>query len=103
MRAIMVQGDMLDIRSRLPDNSANFTINGIDTWIIENSAYHQALARELERATVPGGIVFGMNSDAVFYISNESFENKPMTVDDLGVAPFGIKIVEKKIVKQDGI
>lgn len=56
---VMVQSDMLDFIARMPDNSGNFTLNGIDTYIIDLPVYHKALADELERVTAVGGIIFG--------------------------------------------
>lgn len=65
LHIIGVNSDMLDFVSRMRDNSANFTINGIDFNIIEDDAYHAALAKEVIRATKPGGIIFGANSEIV--------------------------------------
>ncbi len=63
-RAI-IHADMLDVVARLPDNSVNFTINGIDDTILgyrrENDFYTEALTREIVRALRPGGVVFGAN------------------------------------------
>ena len=63
LQEILIKADMLDFVSRLRDNSANFMINGIDESAINDFAYHLALAKELERATKPGGVVFGINSE----------------------------------------
>ncbi|KKT20830.1 MAG: hypothetical protein UW05_C0026G0006 [Candidatus Giovannonibacteria bacterium GW2011_GWC2_43_8] len=66
MQILVVQADMLDFISRLPDNFANFNLNGIDSLVIEDPEYHYALAKELVRTTKKGGIVFGINSDALY-------------------------------------
>lgn len=60
---IDVHADMLDFVSRLPDGSCNFSINGIDINVIEDSGYREALFHELVRATRIGGIMFGAGSD----------------------------------------
>jgi len=60
-----VQADMLDFLSRMKSNSANITINGIDSYIIPNKNYHEALAREILRVIKPEGIVFGNKSTSL--------------------------------------
>jgi hypothetical protein len=62
LRVLQVNSDMLKFLARMRDASAQFTINGIDEFIIGDSEYHQALARELVRATKQGGLIFGVNS-----------------------------------------
>ena len=51
MQILVVQADMLDFISR---------------FVIEDPEYHYALAKELVRTTKKGGIVFGINSDALY-------------------------------------
>lgn len=68
----LVQADMLDFISRMPDGSANFFINGIDRLIIENRDYHEALTVELTRATPIGGIICGINSEVLRLLSTSS-------------------------------
>jgi len=63
MEAILVGADMLDFVARLPNNSCNFVINGIDQYTASNNDYRKALMEELIRTTKVGGIVFGMGSD----------------------------------------
>lgn len=70
---ILVCGDMLKFLAMLPDNSANFTINNIDAAIISSKHYLSAVTDELERATVPGGIVFGACSVPLSYLSQDLF------------------------------
>lgn len=64
-----VKDDMLDFVSRLKSDSSNFTINGIDTDIIEPEEYHRLLASEILRATKAGGLVFGASSLALQYLA----------------------------------
>ncbi len=63
---------MLTTLARLPSACANITINGIDGALIKNQEYHKALAREIERVLLPGGIVFGFQSDVRRYIEKSS-------------------------------
>ena len=65
MQAAGAKSDMLDFISRMPDNSANVTINGIDMNIIGEEKYHEALIREIIRVLPAGGIVFGRNSGSL--------------------------------------
>jgi hypothetical protein len=61
----IVNSDMLDFVSRLPDGSVNFTINGIDNDVLghgpENEEYARILSGEIIRALRPNGILFGVN------------------------------------------
>jgi hypothetical protein len=64
--SLRVHADMLDFVSRLRDGSIdNFVINGIDTYIIDNPRYHDALVKEILRATKKGGLIFGRSSDVL--------------------------------------
>ena len=57
-----VGDDMLLYCSRIPDNSVNFVINGIDNTIIKNREYADYLLQEVLRATKQDGIIFGENT-----------------------------------------
>ena len=59
--AIGVKADMLDFVSHMKDDSASFTINGIDETILwyEEHEYNEALAKQILRATKIGGVIFG--------------------------------------------
>ena len=57
MQASVVQGDMLTTVAALRPGSANFVLNG--TTIVINKKYETAIFKELVRATVPGGVMFG--------------------------------------------
>lgn len=63
MDDIQVDSDMLDFVSRLPDNCANFAVNGIDTYVIDSNKYRDVLFNEIVRATKVGGIIFGIESN----------------------------------------
>lgn len=98
-KIITVKGDMLDFISRLPDNSANFSMNGIDHFVIEDEEYHNALTTELTRTTKPGGVVFGINCDAVFSLSKDKFERLSLVSlgrNELGINPSTVIITEKR-------
>lgn len=61
-----VHADMLDFVARLPDNSVNFVLNGIDHYVMAGGGeYHKALAREIIRTLKPGGIIFGADFSAI--------------------------------------
>jgi len=57
-----IKADMLDFLSRLPDNSVNIVMNGIDDTILNNQEYIRAVANEITRVTKKGGFVFGSHS-----------------------------------------
>ena len=62
IESVKIQFDMLDFVSRLPDNSVNFTMNGIDEVIIHHGLpYQKVLAKEIARALKKGGVIFGNN------------------------------------------
>ena len=71
-----ILADMLDFISRVRDGVANCTLNGIDSCIINDPAYNQALAHEMIRVTPKGGIIFGTLSGALDYIDNLIEEEK---------------------------
>ncbi|MBT9169089.1 MAG: hypothetical protein DDT19_02441 [Syntrophomonadaceae bacterium] len=62
LHKIDVNADMLDFIARLRNDSANFILNGIDSFVISDKKYHKALAQELIRATKQGGLIFGNDS-----------------------------------------
>ena len=59
----VVQDDMLLFASRLPDESVNFIMNGLDIFVIGETKYRERLNFELERATEKGGLIIGNQSD----------------------------------------
>lgn len=65
-----VHADMLDFISRVKENSVNCIINGIDVIIVDDSKYHEALAREMIRVTKKGGLIFGTTSYALDQINS---------------------------------
>jgi len=85
IRVLKISQDILKFVAQVRDNSANFILNGIDDFVIEDFNYHQALAREIERATGSGGIIFGVNSqiDYIFKqkINNEKTSLEPQILD----------------------
>jgi SAM-dependent methyltransferase len=68
-----VKADMLDFVSRLPSESANFMLNGIDARVIHDPAYHRELAAEIHRATERDGRVFGTKSEAFRFLERMGF------------------------------
>ncbi|MEK7208282.1 MAG: hypothetical protein AAB699_01905 [Patescibacteria group bacterium] len=67
MLALNVQADMLNFTARLPHNSANFVMNGIDFDIVEKPEYWNALEEEITRATRVGGVLFGYGSEMMHF------------------------------------
>lgn len=65
-----VKADMLDFISRVPDESVCVTISGIDRNIIGDQRYHDALAREIIRVLIPGGLVFGTSAGCLEVITD---------------------------------
>lgn len=61
-QVITIKADMLDLLSRMPDNSVSVMVNGIDTEIINDEEYILALAKEIVRTLSSKGVVFGVNS-----------------------------------------
>jgi len=70
----VASGDMLQFIARLPSESVNITINGIDVSIINDESYYKALATEIARVTPSGGIVFGVNAEVFRYLDQSVFE-----------------------------
>lgn len=64
VQTLMISDDMLDFVSQMKTGSGNFILNGIDWCIVKLPEYHQALAQEMARATIPGGIICGVNFKA---------------------------------------
>lgn len=69
MDEYLVTADMLDFVARLPNNSCNFALNGIELDVLSPSipsrgiGYSQALFAEMVRATKIGGTIFGVESN----------------------------------------
>lgn len=93
MEALNVKTDMLNFVARLPDNSVNFCLNGIDYYIIERDAYREALFKEIKRATKINGVIFGIEqvivrSDAELKsVGEELREELPFGRESLGPDP----------------
>lgn len=58
-----VNADILEFVTRMQTGVGNFSINGIDKFIVDDPQYNQALAQEIVRATKTGGLIFGIESD----------------------------------------
>ncbi len=84
---ILIEADMLEVVTRLPDNSVNFVINGIDRFVIPHGLYHARLQREVQRATRVGGIAFGYYSDILNGDWSASF-------DSVDPAELGLEVTE---------
>ena len=78
VHVVQVNSDMLNFLTRMRKASAQFTINGIDELIISEPEYHQALARELVRATKQGGLIFGTNSIVYHHLKPFIESNSPL-------------------------
>lgn len=72
----LVEADMLNFISQLPENYANFTVNSIDSWVIPSFQYQQALAREIARATMKEGLVFGFNAEILNHLEENGLKPK---------------------------
>ncbi|MDD5586133.1 MAG: hypothetical protein PHY92_04135 [Alphaproteobacteria bacterium] len=64
---LSVCADMLDFISRVPGQSVNIMINGIDELIVRTTEYHKALAQEMVRTVRPDGVILGYNSASLRY------------------------------------
>lgn len=62
---ISIAGDMLEFVAGMQPGSANIVLNGIDSSIIPNTEYNEALNQEIARVIKGGGIVLGCNSVAL--------------------------------------
>ncbi|NQU82960.1 MAG: hypothetical protein HQ539_03350 [Parcubacteria group bacterium] len=88
LRCFYIQSDMLEFVSKMKDNSVNFALNGIDSYVIGDEEYHTALAKEIARATRSDGIVFGVNSDISYLLNhNSEFLSE---LDGLGLQDTGV-------------
>ena len=98
---IHVRADMLDFISRLKDNSVNIVINGIDGLVITVSEYHEALAKEIMRATKEDGVIFGNYSDSLFMlqdmINGDPELKKQFEIVDAKVGAGGAIVIHKKV------
>jgi hypothetical protein len=92
-----VKADLLDFVSHMKNDSANFTINGIDRYIIPSNEYHRALAEELGRTTLPNGIVLGAQSMVLDYLEENGFRVPPElpTMGSKPEAGIGVGIFQK--------
>src|SRR3989338_5534956 len=88
----VIRMDMLDFVSKLKPLSANFTINGIDSFWIPDKRYHEALARELGRVTQVGNIVFGNSAETLplllkygFVKLDQSVVDRYLDLEDQGI------------------
>ncbi len=68
VKGVNVGADALDFASRIKSNSVNFIVNGFDSEIVTFNEYHEALANEMIRATVNGGLIFGLNSTSLVFV-----------------------------------
>jgi len=69
----IIQAEMLDFVSRLPNGSANFMLTGIDSSVIHVLGYNRELAAEIHRATKRDGIVFGTRSEVFRFLERTGF------------------------------
>jgi len=78
IRVLEKCGDMLEFVSRLPPESVNFLINGID-FLGCNPEYLALMVGELTRATPIGGIIFGRGSEPIEWKLDKSrkFRKRP--------------------------
>ena len=77
-----VSQDMLEYAQSLPDNSTNFTLNGIDQVIIVSEDYTDRLVKQLARATAPNGVAMGFNSPLLHKLHQYGFNQVKVPVED---------------------
>lgn len=94
---VNVYADMLDFISKLKDGVASFVINGIDSIIVDDPKYHQALAKEIIRSTQVHGLIFGINSKVLLIMVSGKLPIKPIDLkNETGLnPPFFSNIYEK--------
>jgi len=61
--ASVVQDKMLHFLMRLPDKSVSILTSGIHSFLIDNTEYRDAIAREIERVLSPTGIYISRHSN----------------------------------------
>lgn len=71
-----VNADILEFVTKMRNGVGNFTINGIDHYIVDDPKYNQALAQEIVRAMKTGGLVFGVESDIFQYFQTMASADK---------------------------
>lgn len=59
LKGDFIVDDMLLFLAKLPDNSANFIINGIDKTILRDDSYINKVNQELYRTTYDNGVIIG--------------------------------------------
>ncbi|MEI8270847.1 MAG: hypothetical protein WCG45_05785, partial [bacterium] len=78
--------DMLLFLAKLPDESANVMINGIDHTIISNNEYWEKLKQEIRRVIPKYGVVLGYSSD---FSEIEGLKSIKMIKDDNALSILG--------------
>jgi len=99
LHEILVNSDMLDFISRMPDNRGNFILNGIDSWVIRENDYFEALAKELIRTTKKDGIIFGIESDITYPLNaliKKFKQDSPIEVPDVKLVSGNSFLYRKK-------
>lgn len=94
---MLVRSDMLDFVSRLPDNSVNFMMNGLDC--VRGGEYQEKLAKEIIRALKPGGLLVGVNipgaPDEAVWKARNSLEEYELIAHELSSTPMFFVAIEK--------
>ena len=80
---IILEGDMLEFVSRINSDSVNFVMNGVDFSIIQDERYNQAIAKEMIRATKPGGLIFGRSAFPISNFMNSAETKTIFQFDDM--------------------
>jgi hypothetical protein len=77
MKIFLKSEDMLVFVSKLPNNSANFMIHGIDRTILQRTEYVDMLIQEISRAIKEDGVFFGGYSEPILdgLRRSDDFEN----------------------------
>lgn len=72
--------DALDFVSRIKDNRVCFMLNGTDIFLSRKDDYTRSLVKEIERATIGGGLVFGVGRPSIDEIIEDRIENGDTTL-----------------------
>jgi hypothetical protein len=83
--ASVVQDKMLNFLKRLPDNSVSILTSGIHYFLMDNSEYRDAIAKEIERVLSPAGAYISIHSD----INTKNLSRvADISNDELGIKVF---------------
>jgi len=82
IKGAYVNEDMLLFLSKLPDNSTNIMVNGLDRSIISNQEYLKRLKNEISRVLLNNGVVLGFSTNIGEFngLKNIINDNQPVFI-----------------------